>query len=476
MSYDLREFIEDVRGASELETVSGADWDLEIGGITEIVAQKGGGLGGPALLFDDIEDYPEGYRVLSNSFGSIERTRIALNMPEEYGPLDIVDSWRKEFSSYEALDPVEVGEDAPVLENVDTGGDIDVTKFPTPRWHEQDGGRYIGTGCTVVTRDPETGWVNLGVYRSMILDESTISLWVAPGKDARVAMEKYHERGENCPVALIAGLDPHTWIASMSTARRQESEYGIAGWIRGEAIPTAEAPVTGLPVPADAEIVVEGEIPPVDERNCVDGPFGEWPGYATPAHDTTPLIEVTGVAHRDDPIILGQPPLKPPAVYTVGIPIRTAGGVWNQLDDAGISGITGVWSHVIERPQFLVVAVDQGYAGHAKQAGVAACTMPNGIYGGRYVVVVDDDVDVTNIEDVIWAMCTRCAAEDIQIVDGLYTSPLDPMSTSRSAPTTSRAVIDATRPYGEEFPEVNRFSEEYRDELVDKWSLDDLGI
>jgi 4-hydroxy-3-polyprenylbenzoate decarboxylase len=138
--------------------------------------------------------------------------------------------------------------------------------------------------------------------------------------------------------------------------------------------------------------------------------------------------------------------------------------------------VTGVWSHVIERPQFLVISVEKGYAGHGKQAGVAACTMPNGVYGGRYVVVVDDDVDITNLEEVVWAMTTRCAAEDIQIVDGLYTSPLDPMSQSRSAPVTSRAVIDATRPYDEEFPEVNSFSDDYRAELVEKWSLDEMGI
>ncbi|WP_416841494.1 UbiD family decarboxylase [Haloferax sp. DFSO52] len=476
MSYDLRDFIADIDGVAELAHIEGADWDKEIGGITELVAEKGGGLGGPALLFDDIEGYPAGFRILSNSFGSIERTRIALNMSSDLGPIDIVDAWRKEFSSYEALEPEHVSGDAPVLENIDTGDEIDVTKFPVPQWHEHDGGRYIGTGCTIVTKDPDTGWVNLGVYRSMILDEETISLWVAPGKDARVTMEKYHERGENCPVAFIAGLDPHTWIASMSTARRQESEYDIAGWIRGEPIPVTDGPETGLPIPADAEIVIEGEIPPVDERSCVDGPFGEWPGYSTPAHDETPLIEVKSVLYRDDPILLGQPPLKPPAIYTVGIPIRTAGGVWNQLDDAGISGVTGVWSHVIERPQFLVVSVDQDYAGHAKQVGIAAATMPNGIYGGRYVVVVDDDIDITSLEDVIWAMSTRCKADDIEILDGLYTSPLDPILEDRSDNRSSRAIIDATMPYKGEFPRVNRFSDEYREELVEKWNLDEFGI
>ena len=476
MSYDLRAFIADVNDAGELKTIEGADWDLEIGGITEIVAEKDSGLGGPALLFDDIKDYPEGFRILSNSFGSIERSRIALNMTGKLDPVELVDTWRQDLSGYDPIPPTTIPQtDAQIFENIDTGESVDVTKFPTPRWHEQDGGRYVGTGCTVITQDPETEWVNLGVYRSMILDEKTISLWVAPGKDARITMEKYHSRGENCPVALVAGLDPHTWIASTLTAKRQEGEYGIAGWIRDEAIPVTDGPMTGLPIPADAEIVVEGEIPPIDNRNCTDGPFGEWPGYATPAHDRTPLIEIHGISHRDDPILLGQPPLKPPSVYTVGIPIRTAGGVWKQLEDAGISGVTGVWTHVTERPMFLVVSVKQAYTGHAKQVGVAAATMPNGIHGGRYVVVVDDDVDITNLDDVVWAMCTRCSADDIDIIDGLYTTPLDPVLDDRDDNRSSRAVINATRPYDGEFPQVNRFSDEYRDELVEKWGLKSIS-
>ncbi|WP_332900142.1 UbiD family decarboxylase [Haladaptatus sp. CMSO5] len=475
MARDLRTFLDEVDGEGELAEVTGAHWDGEIGAITELVAEKGGGLGGKALLFDEIGDYPKGSRIVTNLFGSINRSRLALNLEEGITPLGIVDRWRSEYNNYEGIAPTEVDPStAPILDNTVTGDDVDVSMFPVPHWHKSDGGRYIGTGCTVVTRDPETGWINLGVYRSMIVDDSTVSLWVAPGKDARIQMQKYHERGENCPVALIIGLDPYTWIASTCTARRQESEYDIAGWLMDEAVEIVEMPKTGLPVPANAEIVLEGEIPPLDEKSCVDGPFGEWPGYSTPAHDNTPVIDVTSISHRDDPIILGQPPLKPPSVYTLGVPIRTAGGVWNQLENAGIPGVTGVWSHIIERPQFLVVSIDKQYVGHGKQAGLAAAVVANGAYGGRYVVVVDDDIDITNLEDVIWAMTTRCPADEIEIVDGVYTSPLDPTITDRSQNKASRAIIDATIPYNGDYPSVNKFDDDYREEIAEKWNIDDL--
>jgi 4-hydroxy-3-polyprenylbenzoate decarboxylase len=478
MVRDLRDFLQSVDDAGELHVVENADWKDEIGAITEIVAEKGGGSGGPAVVFDNINDYPEGFRVLSNTFGSVERSRIALNKPVGTGALEMVDQWRKDMENeaYEGYDYATV-EDGPIFENTDTGAAVDVSKFPVPVWHEQDeGNRYIGTGCTIITEDPDTGWVNLGVYRSMILDDDKVTMGIWPGKDGLVTMRKYHERGEACPIVLVAGVDPSTWIASTCTMPRQESEYKIASWLEDESIPVIEGPETGLPIPATAEIALEGELPPLEEETCTCGPFGEWPGYSTPPHPDLPVLNVSQVHHRDDPIILGQPPLRPPAQYTLGVPIRTASGVWNQLEKGGVPGVTGVWSHVIERPMFLVVSIEQEYAGHAKQAGLAAASTPNGSYGGRYVVVVDDDVDVTNLEEVIWAMCTRCPADDIDIVDGVYTSPLDPVVEDRMRPTSSRAIIDATRPYKEEFPEAIHWNDEYRAEVAAKFDLDDVSI
>jgi 4-hydroxy-3-polyprenylbenzoate decarboxylase len=125
---------------------------------------------------------------------------------------------------------------------------------------------------------------------------------------------------------------------------------------------------------------------------------------------------------------------------------------------------------------YLVVAIEPEYAGHSRQAALAAVSTPNGSYGGRYVIVVESDVDVTNLEEVIWAMCTRCSAEDVEIVHGVYTSPLDPVVEDRAHPTSGRVIIDATRPYGEAFPEVIHFDEGYRAEVREKWNLDEVSI
>jgi 4-hydroxy-3-polyprenylbenzoate decarboxylase len=488
MAKDLRDFLAAVDDVGELKTFEGAHWEHEIGAITELVAEKGSGRGGPACLFDDIEGYPSGFRVLSNTFGSVERSRIVLDKPEGTTALEMVDQWRKDMKAEPWSDEDGTGdgtvllsdptsEEAPLIENVDTGDDVDVTKFPVPVWHEQDeDNRYIGTGCTILTKDPDTGWVNLGVYRSSIIDEQTVTMGIWPGKDGLVTMRKYHERGENCPIAMLVGMDPWTWLASTITLHRQESEYEVAGWLQDEPIPVIEGPETGLPLPANAEIALEGYLPPLSEERCTDGPFGEWPGYSTPPHPDLPVMHVTNVMHRDDPIILGQPPLRPPALYTLGVPVRTAGGVWNQLEDGGVPSVKGVWSHVIERPMFLVIAIEQEYAGHAKQAALGAISTPNGAYGGRYVVVVDDDVDVTNLDEVLWAMVTRCRAEDVEIVEGVYTSPLDPMVEDRQRPTSGRVIVDATRPYDEEFPEAIAFPDDYREEVREKWGIDDIGI
>lgn len=472
MLRDLRDFVDAVEESGELARFDGVDWDLELGAITEVIAEREAG---PALLFDDIVDYPSGFRVLTNAFGTADRTKLGLNVPASLDPLGVVDHWRTQSDDYEGVPPTTVDSaEAPIREHVNTGSDVDVTKFPAPKWHEHDGGRYIGTGCTVVTEHPDTGWVNLGVYRSVVLDEQSVSVLFIPGKDGRVIMEAHHERGEACPVAMVLGLDPHTWLASSMTESRGESEYDLAGWMRGEGVPVVESDFTGLPVPATGELVLEGHIPPLTERSCTDGPFGEWPGYATPPSENQPVLEVEAATHREDPIILGVPPLKPPANY-YEIPIRTAGGVWNQLENAGLSGITGVWSHVFERPMFLAISIEQQYPGHAKQVATAAATVPNGVYGGRYVIVVDDDVDVTDTEDVLWALCTRCDVEEIDVLRDLYTSPLDPVS-GEGESTSSRMVMNACRPYDdrESFPRVNRADDDLRERVREEWNLDDL--
>jgi 4-hydroxy-3-polyprenylbenzoate decarboxylase len=358
--------------------------------------------------------------------------------------------------------------------------DVNLWKFPAPRWHELDGGRYIGTGAGVITRDPETGVVNIGAYRCMIQSNNTMSVKPNKGKHGRIHMEKYHAEGKSCPVVVSLGQDPTLLLAAGLAPPFTVSEYDFAGWVRGRPVPVVQGEFTGLPIPADAEIVAEGEIPPPGDVEWPrEGPFGEWLGYFTPGTiGEVPLMHVKAIYYRRDPILLGLPPLKPPAPFPYALPVG-CGIVWDQLEKAGIPGVKGVWSFVGgggAGGPFLVVAIKQLYSGHGKQTAMVAASCRGGALGGKFVVVVDDDVDITNPGEVIWAIATRCdVGRGTDIVKGVWTTRSDPslspaQRVSRNY-SSDRIIIDGCRPYEwkEEFPPVNAFSPEYKRDVLERW-------
>jgi UbiD family decarboxylase len=199
-----------------------------------------------------------------------------------------------------------------------------------------------------------------------------------------------------------------------------------------------------LPMPAHAEIVLEGEMTPGDE--AMEGPFGEFTGYYGNPASMQPVVRVRRVYHRNDPIMGLVTPMRPPGDSSYGKCVIKAGMLWDEMERAGIAGIKGVWCHEAGVARlFNVISLKQAYAGHAKQALLVAAGCQSGAYIGRFMIVVDDDVDPSNMFDVIWAMSTRCdPSEDIDFVRKMWSGPLDPMA----GPTnqTSRALIDGCRP------------------------------
>src|SRR5499426_3050524 len=170
----LRSWLRQADALGEIRTIEGADWDLEIGGVADIVNERGSS---PAVLFDSVKGYPKGYRVLVNSLGSTKRLGLSLGMPQTLSALGFVSEWRNRSKTLEYIAPTVVGE-GPVLENIRRGKDVDLLAFPTPRWFEQDGGRYIGTGSVNITHDTEEGWTNLGTARVMIHDGNTVGFYI----------------------------------------------------------------------------------------------------------------------------------------------------------------------------------------------------------------------------------------------------------------------------------------------------------
>jgi UbiD family decarboxylase len=241
------------------------------------------------------------------------------------------------------------------------------------------------------------------------------------------------------------------------------SEYDFAGGHRGAPIDIVLSELHGLPMPAHAEIVIEGAIHPGDIEE--EGPFGEFTGYYASPQSKQPVIRVKRVYHRNNPILSIASPMRPPSDYSYSRCIINSAMIWDDVEHAGISGVKGVWTHESAATRlFNVISIKQAYAGHSKQAVTVAATCKSGSYLGRFVVVVDDDVDPTNLDDVIWAMSTRCdPVKDIDFIRDMWSSPLDPVIPHDSAPkayTSNRATIDACRPYARlnDYPAVARAS------------------
>jgi UbiD family decarboxylase len=465
---DLRAWLAMLEAAGELTTVRGAEREQEIGGIVGFYQRA---RNSTAVLFDDIPGYPGGFRVVANILTSVRRINLTLGLPAEASEMDLVRYWRDYMKTANVIPPVTVTSGR-LMENVMTGADVDLLKIPTPRWHEHDGGYYIGTGCMVIMRDPDTGWINYGAYRIQCHDRAVASVMTSKGKHGNLIMRRYHERGEPCPIAVVAGMHPALFMVAGIEIPYRKNEYDAAGGLIGEPVEIIAGPRTGLPIPAHAEIAFEGFVHPNDLID--EGPLGEWTGYYAGGLKKEPAIRVETFWHRNDPILLGAIPAMPPNDDTFYRGTYRCGAVWNQLEAAGVPEVKGVWSHEAGGSRmWLTVAIKQMYGGHAKQAGLIASQCHAGAYANRFVVVVDDDIDPADMNQVVWAMCTRFEPrEGMEVLRGCWSTALDPMAYSHDDPRNARIVIDACRPWNrrDTFPIVARSSRELDEKIRAKWA------
>lgn len=460
---DLREWMARVDALGELRTVTGASWQEDIGLAADAVIRADDG---PAVLFDEVPGCPKGFRVMINAFAG-KRRNMTLGFPEHLTKQELSQAFFEHYIKVQRRLPHVPVEDGPVFENVLTGDDVDVTLFPTPKWHADDGGRYIGTGCFCVTIDPEERWINVGTYRAMVQGKSSVSLLFVPGKHAYMHRKKYFDKGQPMPVALVVGSDPMSFFVAGTEFPYGVCEFDVVGGLRGAPVEVVRGKVTGLPFPANAEIVLEGFLTPGDR--AVEGPFGEWTGYYAGGASEQPTLDVRAIYHRNDPVILGVPPLGagPDEMARYRAIMRSA-MLKQELADAGVPDVTQVWCHEAGASRLMHgIAIKQRYPGHARQAGVLASTCGSVVYGCKFVVVVDDDIDVSNLDQLMWAMLTRCDPEtSIEILRKMRTSPADPRVTpeQRAARdiTNSRVIVDACRPFEwfDEYPKVNAPSPE----------------
>jgi 4-hydroxy-3-polyprenylbenzoate decarboxylase len=440
-------------------TVENVDWDLELSTLTEIINERSKTR--PAIVFDKIKGYPPGYRIAVNALSSVNRLALTMGLDPKLSEFDFVKHWRKQVKTIQPIEPRTV-KDAPLFENIQKGADIDLLKFPVPRWHELDGGRYIGTDDLVVTRDPEEGWVNVGTYRIMIHGLDYTGLHMSPGKHGRVHRDKHHAAGKALPIAVSFGHHPINFLVASTDVPNRVNEYAYAGGITGRALDVVDGPLTGLPIPADSEIAIEGEVLPNDFMP--EGPFGEWTGYYASNQPAVPVIRVKAVC--------GFPLLKPSSGDNLHFSLMRSAMVWNALDEAGVPDVQAVWSHPSGGRFMTVLAIKQRYPGHARQAAMIASQCRSGAYLGRYVIVVDEDIDITNSEEVIWAISSRSdPVESIEILRRCWSGPLDPRIPVSDRGFSSRAIIDATRPYEwrDKYPKSSGASRELKEKVANDW-------
>jgi 4-hydroxy-3-polyprenylbenzoate decarboxylase len=449
----LDEWLIRVEAMGELKRITApVDLVLEMSTITYL---SGKTVGGPTLLFESILGHP-GRRLLFNPFGS-SLNRAALTLREQPGksPIEltrILSQKMKRRIPPKAVDAAA----APVNRNIQRGEQVDVTRFPAPVMWPLDGGNYIGTADCVITQDPGNQRINLGAYRQMVQGPRQVGFYASPGKDAVLDRERWWAQGKPAPVAAVYGLEPLLFLCAATSFPKDVSEYEFAGGINGAPIEVFQSEITGLLLPANAELIVEGFCYP--DKAASEGPFGEFTGYYGRPGGPTPYIEISALRHRDNPIITSALMADGPSNECGTLwSMSKAAKVWADLDALGVPGIQGVWSP----PEaagwgMTVVSIEQRYAGHASQVMSLAAQCMGGAYFTKYIIVVDDDVDPSNMQEVLWAMVTRSRpSESIEILRATWSTFLDPsINPPENRPWGSKCLINACK----EFKHLKDFS------------------
>jgi 4-hydroxy-3-polyprenylbenzoate decarboxylase len=458
MSYkDLRARIEQLEAEGELRRIKAeVDWDLEIGGITRTVLDQRKFR--PALLFENIKDYKDGRctKFFTGGMFSFGKVALFLGLPKDTHPREIFRFVKDRFQ--QRIKPVIV-DSGPAKENILRGDQINLYDFPVPRWRPLDGGRYIITSCMVITRDPDSGVQNIGMYRGMITSPNSIPVLLTPTQHWGLHFRKYEQRGQPMPVAVAIGVDePILMSACAPVLHPDYSEYELAGSLVGEPIPLVKCETSDLEVPANSEIVIEGTISPDPSTFEMEGPFGEYTGYYGGLASPKPTIKVDCITHRNDPILRGTweggTPGRPAETSWFAAPPGIA-ATWNFLEMVGVPGILDVSVAPGSMAAITRVRIKKQHRAHASQVALALWISPAAMGGAghKFVVVVDEDIDIYDESAVGWAMAYRVnpGMGDIVMFPDAAGSVLDPSTPPADRDPMkwghgrwTRVLIDAT--------------------------------
>ncbi len=392
----IRDFIEVLDKAGDLVTVKQeVDWNLEAGAIIRRAYE----LQEKATLFEKIKDAP-GIRMMGGPCASYARIALAMGMDADTPLKELCDEFDGRIAN--PIKPMLVST-GPCKENIIKGDDIDLFKFGAPMAHDGDGGRYITTWAFIVTRDLEdTGWVNWGMYRQMIHNETMMGGLILPGQDIGRMYQKYEAANKPMPFATVIGADVLCGIGGSLSAGPGESEVDLAGGLRKEPVELVKCETVDLEVPAHSEIVIEGHVLP--KIRVEEGPFGEYTGYRTSPRAPRPVYEVSCITHRNNPIL---------TVSNMGTPVDEADIAMTMAFRNEVKrAVAALPVAEVAMPPYgsghlAVVAIHRAYSG-------VATHVANAIWGSKlgylvpFVIVVDSDVDVFNLGEIMHAIVTKC--------------------------------------------------------------------
>ncbi|MFL6799922.1 MAG: UbiD family decarboxylase [Xanthobacteraceae bacterium] len=475
--HDLRGWIAQLEQHGELARVTASvDPVEELGAVTLLASRQDKA---PALLFDNLVGDSSGARILTNMLGaSRERYALAVGLDPSSSTLELIEATRSIMR--DPIPPVLVGKErAPVNEVVLTGKDIDLTRFPVPTFWPGDGGPFIGTGGITFTASPETGRINVGCYRQMLQGPNRIGLYCSPGKHGLLDREAWWARGEPCEVVAAYGIDPVLFMLAAQSFAADQSELEVAGGIMGRPVELTKAEFVSLPIPANAEFVVEGVLR--QGEVMPEGPLGEFTGYYGRERSPQPVMEVLAVHYRKSPIFTHALMARYPSCE-IGeyYAIMRSARIRDDLQRIGVPGVVGAYSHPAAASGWgmVVVSMQQKYAGHSAQVLALAAQCPAAAYYTKWVIVVDEDVDPTNLHDVLWALSTRChPCEDIDILRNTWSTGLDPSRfPPELRPYGSKVLINACKPHQhlKDFPEPTLLRKSMHDRVRGRWA--ELGF
>ena len=392
--------------------------------------------GFPAVLFKNIKGSP--IPCLLNLHATYERMAFAIGtdvkgMVPEYG--------KREGSPIPTT--IVSSDKAPVHEVVLTGDDIDVTKLPTLVHQELDAGRYI-TSAAAVSRDPDSGRLNAGIFRHQVQGPRQVGFMTNPAHQTSYILRNYRDRGERMEVALVLGHHPAMLMAAVSKLPGIGGEFEVMGGLLGQSVEMVNCKTVSLQVPAHAEIVIEGFVDTDPTKVQNEGPFGEYPLYYTRL-GPMPWLQVTAVTMRKQPIYVDVFNAHKEHLVLGALP--RMGGIYRRVRDS-IPTVTAVNLPLMGIRSTLFIAMKKKVDGEPKIAACAAFAVDPIL---KHIYIVDEDIDVFDNDQVLWAMTTRFQADrDLIIMPNFLGGHLNPVTygyhREEKGPMETKLIIDCTRP------------------------------